>query len=180
MTNNQNLNIGSIDSHTIQNTNGETIVVADYTNRLTDLYSQNGRKIIEINAQTGSITLGGFNPQGQQDGDLIINNTIGQQTIRLNGSSSQVTVGGASSGISNGEILVKKHGGETAIRLNAENATIRTGGAGSAGKVKVQDESGRVQAGLDAATKALLLRSPNGTLFQITVDNQGNLTTQAI
>jgi hypothetical protein len=177
---NQTLSIGSIDTHTIENTNGETIAVVDYTNRQADLYSQNGRKIIEINAHTGTMTLGGFDPQGQQDGDLIINDTFGQQTIRLNGGSSQVTVGGASSGISNGEILVKKHGGETAVRLNAENATVRAGGAGGAGKVKVQDENGRVQAGLDAAAKALLLRSPNGTLFQITVDNQGNLTAQAI
>ena len=44
----------------------------------------------------------------------------------------------------------------------------------------VSDDYGEITAGLDGEHSGLLLRSPNGRIFKVTVSDSGDLTTSAV
>lgn len=172
-----------------------------------------GREVIRLNVETGNITVGGLNPESEQDGDIIVKDKIGREVIRLDAGGASISVG-SGDGLNAGDIVVKEksgnvviqlkadtstvlvggenphdvdgalkirdHEGEPVIRLIGEDRTLTIGGKGKPGRLLIRNADGKATAGLHGGHNALLLRSPNGSLFRVTVSDNGSLETRAV
>jgi hypothetical protein len=136
-----------------------------------------GREVFRFNAGNGNLTVGGLNPEQNQDGDITLKDSIGREIIHLSAGNARVTIGG---GETPSILEIQDTNGEAAISLNGDKKDIRVGGQGDAGRLMAADANGKVTAGLDGGQSGLLLRSPDGSIFKVTVSNSGDLTTTAL
>ena len=85
-----------------------------------------------------------------------------------------ISIGGGSS---KGKVLIQDASGKTLITLDGKNGDLSADGDVTADRLMATNEDGKVTVGLEGAKSGLLLRSPNGTIFRVTVSDKGELTT---
>ena len=168
--------------------NGQQIAEIDYDKRQVELGGLNnageaslvilrdghGRELFRLSAATGNLSVGGLNPEQAQDGDVIIKDQNGREIIRLSAGNAKVTVGGGNAAA---ELELLDTQGQAVVTLNGADRDVSAGGNGTAGRLMANDENGQTTVGLDGGRSGLLLRAPNGSIYTVTVDNNGNLTT---
>jgi hypothetical protein len=137
-----------------------------------------GREAIRLSASGANITVGGGN--GLADGDITLKDKSGDIVIQMNADGASIEIGGENNDDVDGELTVKDHEGKPVITLDGEARAVTAGGNGTPGRLMAKNGDDRVTAGLDGEQNALMLRSPNGTVFKVTVTNNGDLETTRV
>lgn len=127
-----------------------------FTGSVTVGRAANGNVTINMNGETGDVTLGG----GSRDGDLKLTDSSGNIRISLNGSGNSMTFSNAA--------------GETVATLGA-NGNLVLGGGASDGDLAIKDSSGQNRLTFDGNNPRLRIFTATGGSL-VSLGDNGNLT----
>jgi hypothetical protein len=104
---------------------------------------------------------------------VVVRDTAGNETIRLDGSSADLTLGGNGQ---DGDVVVRDTAGNETIRLDGSTADLTLGGNGQDGDVVLRNSGGSETIRLDGSTGDLTLGG-NGQDGDVVVRNSAGIET---
>ena len=99
--------------------------------------------VLHVNAQDGSLRLGG----GGVSGQIVCSDQTRNQTVFLDGSSGDIVAGGNGQ---NGSLFVQNTGNQSRVVLRSDRARVEAGGHGASGEVRLLDAEGVTKVSLGA------------------------------
>jgi len=111
----------------------------------------NGNLLAELGTN-GNLTIGGTG----NDGDLLMNDGAGKQTISLSGGNGNGTFGGNGQ---DGDVYLKNAAGETTVYLDGGNGNITLGGGGSDGDLTITNSAGATTISMNGDSGDIVLNN---------------------
>lgn len=132
---------------------------------------------IVLDGTKALLTLGcagaGNDNSGAIDGDIVVKNANGKDSIALHGRLSRIIVGGDGS---NGDIIVNNANGKDSIVLHGDTAQITLGGDNNNGDIFILNSAGKESIVLNGGSAEIRLGGDGNYGNMILKDSSGNAT----